>query len=258
MEAIGYHLTSRLADNRVIAPTPAERRILARVLLQKSAGHRLIAFNAADTHLHIELRESRRDSLEIVRRIETSLHYQLKLTVGFVEAYPEPIRRQSHLANCFNYIMEQQPHHDLAWDPYHEATNLPDLLGMRLIGAHTIKHVRCFLPRVGRRQLLGYMGLTCLEEADGPLEQIVPAALAAAGLNDLARRGPEQAAARRAILEVVDGRVPIARLARQMDVTARTLFRARQLPVDTRLVRAIRLQLDLRGRKPDLSLAPYT
>jgi len=258
MTPIGFHVVSRLEDNRVIAAMPTERRVLARVVLEKTRGHRLLAFNAADTHLHTELKESKRDSLELVRRIESSLHYRLELPVSFVEAYPEPIRKQSHLAHCFNYIMEQQPHHGLAWDPYHEASNLPDLLGLRLLGAHTIEQVRSFLPRVNRRQLLAYLGLESLEEVDGPLELIVPAALSAAGLNDLSGRTREQAAARRAILELAGGQVPIARLARQIGVSARTLFRTRSLPPDPRLVRAIRLQLGLRRLKSDARMEPYT
>ena len=257
MSPLGCHVICQLVDGRVIAPTPPERRILSRVVLEKSAAHRLLAFNAADTHLHMELREPERVSLEIARCIESSLHYRLDLPVGFAEAYPIPILKQRHLGNCFSYIMKQQPRHGLAWDPYHEASNLPDLLGLRLIGAHTVGNVRAFLPRVNRMQLLGYLGLPSLTPANGPLEQVVPAALAAVGLNDLVGRKREQAVARRAIMAVVDGHVPRTRLAEQIGVSSRTLQRNRELPVEQQLVQAIRLQLALRAAKPDHGQAPF-
>jgi hypothetical protein len=174
-----------------------------------------------------------------------------------VKAYPEPILKQQHLINCFNYILKQQPRHNLAWDPYLEASNLPDLLGLRLIGAHTIRHVKTLLPRVDRRQLLGYLGLSTLEPADGPLEQVVPAALAAAALSDLRGRGPEKAAARRAVMEIVGSRMTLTELATGMEVNRRTLQRARPVAVDAALVKAIRLQLGLRSLKADQSMGPY-
>ena len=240
----------RLVDKRVIAPTTEERRIVSRVVLEQTRDHRLLAHNAADTHLHMELVEDEHVSKEIARRIEISLHHQLALPVGFDRAMPEPILGQRHLVNCFDYILRQQPRHGLTWDPYHEASNLPDLLELRVLGQHCRRYQQQRLPRFNTRRLLGYLGISRLVPANGPPDLVVPAGLAAAGLVSLSGRGPRQAAARRAILEVVGHQMPLARLARQMGVNRRTLQRARLLAPDKRLVQAIRLQLGLRQVKP--------
>ena len=246
---LGYHVRCRLKDDRVIAPTPAHRRILSRVVLEKTREHRLLAHNAVDTHLHLELAENKACCMELARRIEGSLHHRLDLEVGFAKARPKPIEDYAHLNNCFDYIQRQQPHHGLAWDPLREASNLLDLLEMRLIGRHSRQAQRQRLPRIGTPQLLRYLGLERLRPADGPPEVVVPAALVATGLNDLSRRTPEQQAARRAILELVDGKLPLTRLAEQLGVNRRTLQRARDLPLDQSLVNAIRRVLGLRQAK---------
>jgi hypothetical protein len=74
-QPIGHHVTCSLEDGRVIAPTLEERRVLSRVVLEKSANHRLLGFNCADTHLHTELAEPEPVSMEVARCIEAALHY---------------------------------------------------------------------------------------------------------------------------------------------------------------------------------------
>ncbi len=250
MNPIAHHIICRLADSRVIAPTASERRLVARVVLEKCRGRQLLAFNVVDTHLHGEIAESRACCGELVRRIELALHPALRLDVGFGEPEIQPVKDQRHLRNAFDYILRQGDHHGLDWDPCWEASNLPDLLGARILGIYTARSVRQHLPRVRREELLAYLGISRLEESDGPLEEVVPAALAAAGLAELHPRSVEGLQLARAIVEVVGDRMPVGRLADLLEVNRSSLFRFRRRPVDHVLVRAVRLQLALRRARP--------
>ncbi len=245
-EPIGYHVICRLTDSRVIAPTREQRRQIARIVLEMSRGHRLLAFNAPDTHLHLEHLENRATSGKLVRRVQISIRRRLGLPVGFAQATHKAIRHQGHLLKTFDYILRQQPHHELLWDPYHDASNLPDLLGMRLIGQHTAAHVRSQLPRVHRAQLLGLLGVDSLPESTGPLVQVVPATLAALGLNRLVPRSATTRAAWRAVMALLQGHLSVAGIANLLGTTRETLSRLQGMEPDPRLVRAIRLQLGIR------------
>jgi hypothetical protein len=142
-------------------------------------------------------------------------------------------------------VLEQSTHHGLEWDPLHEACNLPDLLGMRPLGAFTAAVVRRHLPRVTRQDLLSCMQVAALQTADGPVELIPRAALAAAALPSLKGKSPDVLAARRAALEVIGSRLSPATLADLFGVTTHAIRELRRRPADARLVQAIRLQLGL-------------
>jgi hypothetical protein len=141
-------------------------------------------------------------------------------------------------------VLEQSTHHGLAWDPLHEASNLPDLLGMRLLGIYTAATVRRRLPRVARQDLLSCMGIGELQPFDGPAELVPPAALVAAGLTSLDGKSSEAVGARRAVVQLLRHHLP-AELAGLLGVTDRTVRDLRHRPADPRLVQAIRLQLGL-------------
>ena len=53
--ALGHHIMLRLDDSRVIAPVVEDRRAMARAVLKAGRPFRLLAFRAADTHLHLEV-----------------------------------------------------------------------------------------------------------------------------------------------------------------------------------------------------------
>jgi len=91
-----------------------------------------------------------------------------------------------------------------------------------------------------------------LRAADGPVEGVVEAALAAAALDALRTSSPQVLAARRAILEIARGALRPEELTALLGIRRKTLTRLERRPVDQALVRAIRLQLgaraDLRAR----------
>jgi hypothetical protein len=248
MQPIGYHVTCRLKDSRVIAPTPEKRRLLSRTVLEKTADHQLLAFNGPDTHLHMELVEPRAVCGRVVQHTEITIKARLKIPIGFDEAEFKPILSQGHLYRAFHYILSQEPHHGLVRDPFHEASNLSDLLGLRVLGAFTARHVRELLPRIKREDLLPHLGVletTAWKPASGPIELLVPATLAAAGLQTLTRDA-EGRRARRAAIEVAGPDVPRGLLASMLAIERTTLRRSSQLEVDEKLIKAIALQIGLR------------
>jgi hypothetical protein len=206
----------------------------------------LLTYCAVDTHLHFNHTEDRAVSGELAHKITSAIRRQLAIPVGFGRAYHRPILDQAHLGNSSNYILDQQPNHGLEWDPYHETSNLPDLLGLRVVGAFTAGNVRALLPRVTRAQLVRRFGIDELAERAGPPDKLVEAASAALALPGITGRGASARAARRALLEIASGQLAVTRTAELIGCSARTLDRIRAIPPDQALVRAIRLQLGLR------------
>ena len=115
-----------------------------------------------------------------------------------------------------------------------------------MVGGVTHTNVRRWLPRVSRAQLLDWLGAPGLEPADGPLESVFEAMLAAACLGELHGSTRPEHEARRAALTVIGNRLPVAEVASLLCVKERTVFRLKRRAVDPRLVQAVRLQLDLR------------
>ncbi|MBN1947015.1 MAG: hypothetical protein JW797_15175 [Bradymonadales bacterium] len=246
MTAMAQHIRLRLKDDREIAPTVQERRVVARSVLTVARRFGLLVFGLADTHLHLLVACALALAMQLARRIEVSLHHRLALDVGFASAYAEPIRDNKHLYNTLDYILGQSRRHNLSWDPLREATNLPDLLGTRLVGSYTRANVRQHLPRITVDRLLGHLGLTSLKPADGPVERVLEATLAATALSDLSGNSAEVVAARRAMLHLLGEQVPTRTLADMLHLAPRSVNRLRNEGADQQLVEAIRLQLGLR------------
>lgn len=245
---IGHHVCMRLVNDAVIAPDVERQRLLARVVLTKACGSGLLAFGLADNHLHLETSDGRAAAGELARVIEISLGRTLCLEVGFAPAYIKPITDARHLYATFRYVLRQPMHHELSVDPRREASNLPDLLGLRTVGAYSRANVRQHLPRIQRADLLALLGVTELDCAQGPVEWIVEAALAAVALPDLRSKSPEAMMARRAIAHLADRRVPARTVAAWLGVREHGVSDLRRGLVDEELAAAIARQLDLMAR----------
>ncbi len=246
MPPLAQHLMLRLRDDRVLVPSVRSRRVLATTVLRLAREVRLLAFRAADTHLHLAVACGRREAGELARRLEIGLQQRLGLEVGFAPAHLEPIQRQRHLRNTFTYVLRQEQRHGLASDPYHEASNLPDLLALRILGTWTAAHVRALLPRVGRADLLGFFGDPDLEDETVSLDLLPEAAAAAAGLTELSGRSAEVVAARRAAVQAAGLRLTARELAALLGIGERTVKRLRAQPAPEELAEAVELQLRLR------------
>ena len=244
MTFLAHHICLRLKNDQIIAPTPEERRILARVVLTKGKSNKLLAFSLADTHLHLLSGCMPGPSRELARRIELSLHFKLGLRIGFAPAHVNPVRDNRHNQNTFSYIMGQDVRHELQCDPFREASNLPDLLGLRPLGAYTARNVRQILPRIKRRDLIKHLGVESLELTTKPTgPALLQAGLMAAALPELkGRLGMET---RRAIIEVASPHMQMQEIATHLGVTRQTVRNLGKKPADPSLVRAVKLQTSL-------------
>lgn len=243
---LASHLILRLRDDRVLAPSVAARRLLARTVLRLGQDSGLLAFRAADTHLHAVALVEEAAGRQLARRIEIALVRGMGLPIGFAPARVLPVRDQPHLVNLFGYILGQARHHGLEPDALHEAGNLPDLLGMRLAGAYTVPRVREHLPRLRRGDLLRHLGLDTLPEQPLAWEGLADAAAAAVGLPSLDGRTEPIVAARRAAVHAAREALSTEQTALRLGLSARAVTRMRSEVADPALILAIRRQLAVR------------
>ncbi len=247
MEPLGWHITVRLKRDQVLLPGPVEQRTWARVVLEQARDAELLAFHSPDTHGHLLLVCPRPLAGQVTREVESALQHRLDLGSGFDAARFRPVRDLWHLQRSFHYVLGQLAHHGQAPDPIQEASNLPDLLGLRPLGAWTAANVRRHLPRVDRDSLLAHLGQESLPAPADPdtLDLLLEAAASAACVPVLSSNRPEEVGARRALVAATPH--PVREVARALDVHPGTLRRLRtQEPVPA-LVQAIRLQVAVRG-----------
>lgn len=245
MSGLGYHIRFKLRDDRVIAPTMRGRRILARTVLEHGRAYNLYAFGYPDTHVHLAARVDRGDAGRLTHAIEASLRQRLGLTIGFVQYEPKLLSDQHHLTSTVRYILAQADRHGVTSDPRREGSNLPDLLGLRLLGRYTRDNLERWLPRLGLPDFLEPLGVTVLAPARAPVEDIIPATLAAGCRADLVGSSREVVALRRAAAEILADHLRTTAAAAMLGISPRGLQRLRERPIDTSLVRAIELQLGL-------------
>lgn len=253
MSRLGHHIRFRLGDDSAIASTIEERRVLARTVLEYGRRFDLYAFGYPDTHVHLAARVDRAGAGRLAHAIEVSLKSRLALTVGFVQYPPRALVDNSHLYNTVKYVLRQVDRHAIEGDPYREGSTIPDLLGLRTVGAYTVENLRRWLPRLRQHDYLELLGVTDLAPSDGRVEDVIPAALAAACLTSIEGSKREVVALRRAIIEVIGERLHTVDVAALLGCSRREVERRRAKPFDAKLVQAIRLQLGLREVRKDLA-----
>ncbi len=243
---LAWHVTHALSDRRVVATEAADLRVVARTVIE-AGGAGLLAFRASDNHVHTLFAGDRASAGSFARDVANALHNRLDLPVPFEPTDIRPIRAQGHLGSTFRYVLGNAENHGAAHDRLFEASNLPDLLGMRSIGALTRVRVRAMLPRVDRAFLLALLGIDALAPAFDPA-LLVEAACAAAALPSLATRTPAAVAARIAAMHVAAPHLSPRESDALLEVPSRTGRRLRGQPRDEALIVAIGLQIDLRLR----------
>lgn len=258
VEPIAWHFNHSLVDRRVIARSVAERRLLARSVIRIGADHGLAAFRCSGTHLHYLLFCDRERAGRFMQRVSESLRRGLASPVGFAIGYGKAVDSQRYLRSAFGYVVGNTDKHEIAYDPLHEASMLPELLGLRLLGGDAPRLVREHLPSVTRRSLLGYFGLQELRVSDR-LEHVAVASAAALALPALRGRGARLQRARVALVSHVGGRLSGAEIASLAGVSPRTLRRLRAVEPEPALLRAVGLQVALRcihARRLELAQDP--
>ncbi len=243
---LAHHVMLRLSDSRVLAPDAGARRALAASVLRLARPFGLLAFRAADTHLHVLAMVDRPAAGSLSRRVTNSLRRRLDHPVPFSPPHIVPVADQRHLGHTFWYVLKQEQHHGTAADPTHDASNLPDLLGLRTLGVYTAGTVRDHLPRVRRAQLLEVLGCD-LECAAFDWRHLTDAAAAAIGVADLAGHGRAVTAARCAAIHVARPHLSLKRLATLLGMGYSTVKRLGARAADPATQSAVRLQLSLRS-----------
>lgn len=250
-EPIGFHVTLRLEDDRPIATTPAALRTVARVVLSQGEARGLLAFGAADDHLHAELVTDRASAGAFARYVESALRWRLGLRARFERARIRPLHDQKHAYNTFHYAQRQDSRHELALDPAREGTSLPDLLGLRILDTSLVARVRTHLPRVRRRELVAHFPEGAFDHAPSiDLDVLAEAAAAAFALEDLRGRSSGATRARRAAVHAAGPDVPSERLGESLGLRSRAVQVLRALPREAHAVRAVEQQALLRTTAP--------
>jgi hypothetical protein len=241
---LGFHIGLRLEGDRNLAPDTASRRVFARTVLKAARPFGLLACRWVDTHGHMEIMGSREEAGEAVRRAEIALQRALEPGSSFVRAYIKPMMDFAHVKSTFAYVLGQQEHHGVVIDPFHDASNGPDLIGARTIGARTALTVRKHLPRVRREDILEWLGMEDPESFDPAPFGLAEAGAAAIGVEALVGSGAAVRSARRAIVHFAE--LPVAMLAEALGVSVRTVHRLRAGTPDEAVLRALRQQLAMR------------
>jgi len=233
-------------------------RTLARVLLSQGQSRGLLAFGAADDHIHAVLRADRASAGAFALYVETALSWQLGLGVRFGPARIRPLHDQRHAYNTFHYVHRQDVRHDLHLDLAREGTSLPDLLGLRVLDTTLAARVREHLPRVRRGDLVTHFpaaeaALEAMEVgAPVALDDVVDAAAAAFALPHLGGRSRDASQARRAAVHAAGPDVTTHQLRELLPISRRAIQSLRTGALDAPLIRAVRGQaaLKLPARAP--------
>lgn len=243
MEPSAFHIVMRPRNDRVIAPTLDERRLLARTLFDVCRSFELLGFGVPDNHLHLVAVETEVRAKELARRVAIAVTKRLGLPGGFAPAHLEPIHSSKHLQNALRYSIGQSEHHGASGDPDFEGTNLPDILGLRPMGGFTADRVRRWLPRLRCDEILSWARVDGLMPSDGPVTLLGRAARAALARPELDGSDRQLIAARRALVHLGEPTLGCAEIGRLLGVSARTVRRYRKEKLDQEWVRILRLQL---------------
>lgn len=250
MSQIGYHLRIRLESDRLIHCSPIQRRSLVRSVYDTTQEWLVLSWGCAGVHMHVVVLATYREAGELARRLEISLQRKHGYGCSFLKVHRKPLADQHHAFRSCLYDMNQRAHHDLAADPFLEATSLPDLVGARIIGAHLVERAYEYLPELRRRDLLRILDVDDLREAQGwqSCGELREAAMAAFALPRLAGRARDVMAARAALVAVAGRELSRTELADLCNCAPRTVDKLRKTPAPLPHQRAVRLQLDLRHR----------
>ena len=251
--ALAWHVTARLRRDRPLAAGPGSSRQLARLVLRHAhpaSGQPpdLLAFSVPDTHLHLLLACDRNGAGRFVNHLLGALARHMKLDGGFEGAWFGAVGTQGHLRSSFHYVLRQHSRHETTHDPFREASNLQDLLGLRTLGAYTKTTAQRMLPRLRRDQLLPHLGVERLSPGRN-VSLLAEAAAAAIGRRSPLAQDRESIEAKAAAIRwgLANGCTK-AWLAEHLGISRRTLYRLLHQDPKPTILFAIAGQIGLRER----------
>ena len=245
--AIAHHVTMRLVSDSGIARTPEALRLASRIVFQHGDPLGLFAFRFADTHAHALIESSRAEAGRFAWMTETALHKRMRLRVPFERCRIRPIESERHLFHSLRYVFRQEDHHGTAFDLAHDGSSLPDLLGMRMLGANVNARVRRRLTRLTRETLLEWLQAADLDAVDCNLALLEESAAAAWGVSDLRGATAAHHFARRTAVHLFDRLSSGEKIAKLLPLPRRSVARYRAEIVAPAELRAGELQLRMRS-----------
>ncbi|MBI4616103.1 MAG: hypothetical protein HY720_20975 [Planctomycetes bacterium] len=249
MTPLAHELVLAAADGRPIAPTTRIRRAFATTAAEIAGAFRVLVFNAPDHRAHLVAASEAEEVGVLARRLARHLGSRSAVSRPVLLERAVPVWNAADLRARIGEILGATA------DPFHEASNLPDLLGLRVVARETGDVLRDLLPDLPASDLVRHLGTEDLSPGCG-LALLEDSAAAALGLWRLAGKARIVSRARAAA----------AHAGREFGATERELAAALRLTVrgvqgllsaslEPDLVRAVRLQLGLRERL--LGLAPF-
>ncbi|MFZ5480738.1 MAG: hypothetical protein ACOZNI_28515 [Myxococcota bacterium] len=240
-EPIGWHLTFRARDSRILAPDSRAQRMLAETVHRIGARFQLFGFRASDDHLHTVNACTRAEASAFAQALGSSLAQSFEISAGFFPCHFEAMWKQSHVDRTFSYVLGNEKKHRVDLDPLHDASSIQELLGLRLGPEGFIQRVRSKVRRVSRELLLGLLEVAGLEPAVRG-EWLADAAAGAVGLAAL-DASDRAARARAAAVRVAAAELRPAVIADALSLSERSVRRLRAGSPDPDLERAIALRM---------------
>ena len=237
----------RLIDDSGVARAVASLRLASSVLYQHGAERGIVAFRVADTHIHAIVACSRFEAGRFARYAGAGLRKRLRIPVAFEPSRIRPIQSDQHLANAIRYVLVQESHHETAFDPCHEGSSLPELVGARRLDASVLARVRRLAPRLNEARFIDWMGATGFERAPRDPTLVREAAAAALGIADLSGQSAAHQRARIGAVHTVLSIAAFARVDELLAMPARSVRRYQQQRAEPWVLRAIERQLQLRA-----------
>ncbi|MES2638351.1 MAG: hypothetical protein V4850_02685 [Myxococcota bacterium] len=248
--SVGFHLTFRLRDSRVIASSVASRRRIARSFIEIGDRYGLLAFRLAGDHGHAELACDRAAAGRAAQAIGSSITQALGLPDGFNITHVKPIVDQAHLERTFHYVLGQHLRHGLTDDPVHDGSALPDLLQYRILGSGIQERVCAHLPRVSRDDLLRHLGVAPTGLVFAPTH-LADAAAAVFALPSLHGRSDAQALARAAAARIALAHMKADAVTALLGGSRARVYGARDVEVPENVILAVSKGMTLRASLGD-------
>ncbi|MBA2319851.1 MAG: hypothetical protein H0V89_01740 [Deltaproteobacteria bacterium] len=225
-----FHVTALAEGARTVFPTLPERLGAVR-RLARHFGKRSLWFCLSDTHLH-ELIEAREEELPFILR---DLKFVLDglSDVQFDRPKVKPVREQSHLENCWKYVVSNREKHGLDSGLLDPGAGFVDVVGARVLPGFDRDRWKVHLPRWKTADLLGRLRLPL--DATRPATpdevrahgsfRLARSAAAAVGFPDLSLNIPHAVAARSAAIQLgLEAGLARADLAHAVQVVRQTTY----------------------------------
>jgi hypothetical protein len=223
-------------------------RQLAKAVLDLSRGYALLAFRLVGAELHVLVACSEQRAERLGCRLSAHFAPPERRGQPPLFGWADAITSREALQDAFYRLMKPALGGSQGHDTEHEASNLPDLVGLRVNGDYTRLNVRSLLPDVHAPELFAFLEMPGISppERFTIWEELPAAASAAFAISDVHAPQPDARRARTAAVHTARRHLPVARVSQLMRLRRRTVRRRQRTPVDRDALRAVSMPLTLR------------